>query len=235
MPSALGYEHPNPQLEDESDSAWIRFWWGQVVRGKMGTNAVRARIKDLIDERDAPGLSLEARKKNVSRIVSACKEIVGAEVQPGIDARREEWRRRGNYNKVVRNDGRPDSTGRVTVETIFPDGARETWLGSEEEYAALVQNELAAELANEEAKRQLRVSALPDEIRPLANDPNAVLKLINERDPSDSPIRHQERVQPILRLLRPVMKPGDWDRITAAAREGQEELEGGGNDNGQSQ
>jgi hypothetical protein len=171
-------------------------------------------------------LSLEDRKKNVKQIVDACKQLVHAENQPAIDARREEWRKRGNYGRRILNDGRPDDTGRVTVETIFPDGYRETWLGSEEEYSQLVQDQIAAEQTNDEAKRQLRISGLPEDLRPLADDPDAVLKLIREREPNESPIRSADRVQPILRQLRPAMKKGDWDRITEAARTGQDELEG---------
>jgi hypothetical protein len=205
------------ELEAQGDSAQIKLLWGEIARKGYGTNAVRAQLKDLIAERDVQGLPESDRKALAQKIITACDQVIQAEQRPQVEDRRADWLARGMVTTTTPNH--PDVAGRYTVTREFPDGYTEVEHFAEEEFGQHIKDEIHTEAQLEDERRELKIAKVPDELKPLIGDVDALFAHMHEQREGESVRQRVERVQGDLALVRPAMNRRDYERLSALASE----------------
>jgi hypothetical protein len=203
------------ELDGQADSARIQHMWGQIARKGYGTNPVRAKIKDLIDERDALN-SVSDRKVAAQKIMLVCDKLIQAEQAPLIEDQRAEWLDKGMVN--VTTASAPDATGRRFVRTSYPDGYSETLIfENDEDWSEHLTNEVHTAALEEKERRELKFQKVPEELRPLVNDPEALFSHMQEQREGESSLQRAKRVADELKTLRPAMTKAAYARLSDLA------------------
>jgi ribosomal 50S subunit-associated protein YjgA (DUF615 family) len=104
-----------------------------------------------------------------------------------------------------------DSRGRRKVVQRFDDGTEETEFFDEMEWAAHLQEKAKQEEQYEAQVREVKLQYVPEELRPLVGDVDAILKVIRNRE-----LPLEERQQ-LLRVLRPAMTNRDYQQLSELA------------------
>jgi hypothetical protein len=198
------------ELDAQHDSAMIKMLSNQIDKKGYGRNEDRARIDDLIAERDAQGLSDEERKVLAERIIKDCDQLIQDSERPQVEDRRAAELARGDV--TVTRAEHPDSAGRRWIKTQWGDGYSETLIfENDQEWAEYLTNEIHGEAALENERRELVLERIPEDLRPLVNDPEGLFKVMQDQG---KPV---EERQQIVKSLRPAMRKVDYERLSALA------------------